>query len=48
MLLCSGYVTEGAGEEFKKIGAAGFISKPYTMDRLALAVRRALDGRVRP
>ncbi|MEN6376217.1 MAG: PAS domain S-box protein [Smithella sp.] len=45
VLMSSGYSTPQQIEELKKIGAAGFISKPYHPEDLLVAVRKIIDNR---
>ncbi len=42
VLFCSGFSREGTGDELKKIGANGFIQKPYNRSELSRAVAEVL------
>ena len=44
ILLNSGFTETGQVDLFRELGASGFLSKPYDLRQLTLAVRRALDG----
>ncbi|MEQ8162791.1 MAG: response regulator transcription factor, partial [Smithellaceae bacterium] len=43
VLMSSGYSTSQQIDELMKIGAAGFISKPYHPEDLLLTVRKTID-----
>jgi DNA-binding NarL/FixJ family response regulator len=43
-IACSGYLEAKSREAALRTGFAGVLSKPYTADRLAAVVRRALEG----
>lgn len=42
VLFCSGFSSEGTGDELVKLGASGFIQKPYNRGELSRAVAEAL------
>ena len=42
VLFCSGFSHEGTGDELVKLGASGFIQKPYSRSELSRAVAMAL------
>jgi two-component system cell cycle sensor histidine kinase/response regulator CckA len=43
VLIASGYAANGPAKETRESGAAGFISKPFDLKQILLAVRRSLD-----
>jgi len=43
VLFCSGFSCEGTGDELVKLGASGFIQKPYNLSELSRAVASALE-----
>jgi PAS domain S-box-containing protein len=43
VLFCSGFSPEGTGDELLKLGAAGFIRKPYTRSELSRVVADVLS-----
>jgi two-component system, cell cycle sensor histidine kinase and response regulator CckA len=42
VLFCSGFNREGTGDELVRLGASGFIQKPYNRSKLSRAVAEAL------
>ena len=42
-IIVSGFSKEGRVTQARALGAGGFVSKPYLMDRLGLSVRQELD-----
>lgn len=44
VLFCSGFSSEGTGDELIKLGASGFIRKPYNRSELSRAVVEALKN----
>ena len=44
IILASGYTDEGSSKQLLEEGACDFLQKPYTIQPLAQAVRRAIDG----
>ncbi len=46
-ILCSGYTEQIAVERFSGLGLAGFLQKPYEMDRMARTLRRVLGEELR-
>jgi CheY-like chemotaxis protein len=44
VLMSSGYVDTDLENEFRKMGAAGFVAKPYSIEGLASKVRKILDA----
>ena len=45
VLFCSGFSSAGSSDELEKIGAVGFIHKPYSRSGLSRAVAEAIEGR---
>lgn len=43
VLFCSGFSREGTGDELVRLGACGFIHKPYNRSELSRAVAEALE-----
>lgn len=43
VLIASGYAADGPVKETRESGAAGFISKPFDLKQILLAVRQSLD-----
>lgn len=48
VLIASGYARNGSLEEVAVLGAAGFIAKPFSRDRMLETVRRELDREREP
>jgi CheY-like chemotaxis protein len=44
IIMCTGYSEHVSREDAARLGIREFLMKPYTMDQLAYAVRRAIDG----
>ena len=44
VLFCSGFSSEGTGDELAMLGACGFIHKPYNRSELSRAVAEAMEG----
>jgi CheY-like chemotaxis protein len=44
VLFCSGFSSEGTNDELMKLGACGFIHKPYSRSELSRAVAEAMAG----
>ena len=42
VLFCSGFSCDGTGDELVKLGASGFIQKPYNLSELSRIVASAL------
>ena len=45
VLFCSGFSSEGTSDELLKLGACGFIHKPYNRSELSRAVAEAIEGK---
>ncbi len=45
VLFCSGFSSEGTSEELLKLGAFGFLHKPYNRSGLSRAVAEAMEGK---
>jgi len=45
-VIASGFSESARVREAQRIGAGAYIKKPYTLEKIALAVREALDGNV--
>jgi DNA-binding NarL/FixJ family response regulator len=43
VLVASGYSANGPGKDALESGATGFISKPFDLKEILLAVRKSLD-----
>lgn len=43
VLISSGYADDGVTKEAREGGAAGFVSKPYSLDQVLHAIRKCLD-----
>ncbi len=46
VIVASGFTAEGTPDEIMGMGAAGYLTKPYTIHMLALVLRKALDKSV--
>lgn len=44
IILASGYTSEGTSEELMRVGASGFLEKPYTIFILSQMLRKILDA----
>jgi DNA-binding NtrC family response regulator len=44
VILCTGGASEGSTQQTVSEGAVGFIQKPYQLDQLAQAIRKALSA----
>ena len=44
--MASGYAETDRVREIRRLGAGAYIKKPYTLEKLALAVRRELERNV--
>src|SRR5512133_161669 len=44
ILICSGFNQEGSLEELKRLGAQGFLNKPYILNELSRAVAEAIGN----
>ncbi len=44
VLIASGYAADGPAREARESGAVGFVSKPFDLKRILLAVRKSIDA----
>lgn len=44
VIIASGFSEDDRVREIRRLGAADYVKKPYTMERIGLAVKTALTG----
>ena len=44
VLIASGYAANGPAKEARENGAVGFVSKPFDLKQILLAIRTSLDS----